>query len=100
MCPLLPLPATLTHSPIKRCPLTNWIQRYAEARKELSQWLAEGKIQRKETIIRGGLPAAEQGLADLFNGVNTGMFSILLGLFSTGLTNLATLTRFLQANCL
>ena len=48
------------------------IDSYAEARKELSQWLAEGKIQRKETIIRGGLPAAEQGLVDLFNGVNTG----------------------------
>ena len=46
---------------------------YADARKELSQWLAEGKIQRKETILRGGLAAAEQGLVDLFNGFNTGM---------------------------
>jgi len=46
--------------------------RYAEARKELAQWLAEGKIQRKETILPGGLAAAEQGLVDLFNGVNTG----------------------------
>ena len=54
------------------------IDSYAEARKELSQWLAEGKIQRKETIIHGGLLAAEQGLADLFNGVNTGTSLLLL----------------------
>lgn len=47
---------------------------YPTARKELAQWLAEGKLQRRETIIKGGLPAAEQALLDLFKGVNTGMF--------------------------
>lgn len=49
---------------------------YAEqmpaATKELGQWLAEGKIQRKETIIKGGLAAAPEALLQLFNGVNTG----------------------------
>jgi NADPH-dependent curcumin reductase CurA len=55
-----------------RQPLNSTGNSYDEARKELSQWLAEGKIQRKETIIRGGLAAAEQGLADLYKGINTG----------------------------
>ncbi|KAN0101591.1 NAD(P)-binding protein [Hyaloscypha variabilis] len=50
----------------------DYIKEYPEARKELAQWLAEGKLQRKETIIKGGLKAAEQGLADLYNGINTG----------------------------
>ncbi|THZ00262.1 NAD(P)-binding protein [Aureobasidium pullulans] len=46
--------------------------KYAVARKELAQWLAEGKLQRKETVIEGGLGKAEQGLRDLYKGVNTG----------------------------
>lgn len=46
--------------------------RYGEARKQLYRWLEEGKLQRKETIIRGGLPKAAQALADLYKGVNTG----------------------------
>ncbi|KAL2063963.1 hypothetical protein VTL71DRAFT_4457 [Oculimacula yallundae] len=45
---------------------------YGHARTELSQWLSEGKIQRKETIVKGGLKAAEQALLDLYNGINTG----------------------------
>lgn len=50
----------------------DYVSKYAEARKELAQWLSEGKIQRKETIIKGGLKAAEQGLLDLYKGINTG----------------------------
>lgn len=46
--------------------------RYPEARKDIAQWLEEGKLQRKETIIKGGLKAAEQALLDLYKGVNTG----------------------------
>lgn len=52
----------------------DYAKQYAEARKELAQWLSEGKIQRKETIIKGGLANAERALIDLFNGVNTGEF--------------------------
>ncbi|KAL8958438.1 MAG: hypothetical protein Q9193_004508, partial [Seirophora villosa] len=44
---------------------------YPSARAQLALWLAEGKIQRKETIITGGLERAEQALVDLYNGVNT-----------------------------
>lgn len=51
---------------------------YASARKELVQWLAEGKLQRKETIIKGGLKVAEQALLDLFQGINTGISSLAL----------------------
>ena len=46
--------------------------RYAAAREELAMWLAEGKIQRKETIVKGGLGVAEEALLGLYRGTNTG----------------------------
>jgi len=46
--------------------------RYPQAREQLAKWVAEGKLRSKETIIRGGLDAAEKALVDLFKGVNTG----------------------------
>ncbi|KAK5995477.1 NADPH-dependent curcumin reductase [Cladobotryum mycophilum] len=45
---------------------------FPKARKELSQWAAEGKIKKTEHILKGGLQVAEQGLIDLYKGVNTG----------------------------
>lgn len=51
----------------------DYVKEFPAAREQLAQWLAEGKLQRKETIIKGGLKAAEQGLVDLYNGINTGM---------------------------
>lgn len=50
-------------------------KRYDEARRDLAKWLSEGKIQRKETVLKGGLRAAEQGLVDLYKGVNTGQWN-------------------------
>ncbi|GKT55995.1 NADP-dependent leukotriene B4 12-hydroxydehydrogenase [Colletotrichum tofieldiae] len=50
----------------------DYANEYAEARKELAQWLEEGKLKRKETIVKGGLKAAEQALVDLYKGINTG----------------------------
>ncbi|KDN62542.1 putative zinc-binding dehydrogenase [Colletotrichum sublineola] len=50
----------------------DYIKEYAQARKELAAWLEEGKIKRKETIIKGGLKVAEQALVDLYKGINTG----------------------------
>ncbi|KPM38515.1 hypothetical protein AK830_g8040 [Neonectria ditissima] len=44
----------------------------AEARAELSQWLQDGTLKRTQTVIKGGLEAAPQGLADMFKGKNTG----------------------------
>ena len=54
----------------------DYAKQYPEARKELAQWLSEGKIQRKETIIKGGLAKAERALIDLYDGVNTGKWLI------------------------
>ncbi|TVY38318.1 putative NADP-dependent oxidoreductase [Lachnellula subtilissima] len=50
----------------------DYAPQFAAAGKELAQWLAEGKLKRKETIIKGGLPAAPGALLELYNGVNTG----------------------------
>jgi len=50
----------------------DYAKQYGPARAEIVQWLTEGKLQRKETIIKGGLKVAEQALVDLYKGVNTG----------------------------
>jgi NADPH-dependent curcumin reductase CurA len=46
--------------------------RYGEARKQLAQWLSEGKLKRKEMIVKGGIGKAEEALLGLFEGRNTG----------------------------
>jgi NADPH-dependent curcumin reductase CurA len=46
--------------------------KYADARRDLAKWIEEGKLKTTETIITGGLRAAETGLIDLYKGVNTG----------------------------
>jgi hypothetical protein len=68
--------------------------RYPEARKDLSRWLAEGKIQRKETIVKGGLGKAEEALTQLYKGVNTGTY-ILAHLSSIS----SELTRCRKTTC-
>ncbi|KAK5112250.1 hypothetical protein LTR62_004411 [Meristemomyces frigidus] len=50
----------------------DYAERYAEARRELAGWLVEGKVKRKETIVRGGIGKAEEALVGLFEGRNTG----------------------------
>ena len=56
----------------------DYASQYGQAQKELAQWLSEGKLQRKETIVKGGLRAAEQALLGLFNGDNTGMLLLVI----------------------
>jgi NADPH-dependent curcumin reductase CurA len=51
-------------------------EHFPTARKELSQWLAEGKLKKTETIVKGGLRKAEQALVDLYKGVNTGKLMV------------------------
>jgi len=51
----------------------DYAKRYEEARTQLAQWLGEGKLLRKETVIKGGLKNAPKGLVDLYSGINTGM---------------------------
>ncbi|KAJ9158004.1 NADP-dependent leukotriene B4 12-hydroxydehydrogenase [Coniochaeta hoffmannii] len=50
----------------------DFIEKYGEAKKQLAEWLSQGKLQRKETIIKGGLKNAEEGLLQLFKGQNIG----------------------------
>lgn len=50
----------------------DYAKEYPRALKDLGQWLSEGKIKRKETIVKGGLDQAQNALRDLYNGVNTG----------------------------
>lgn len=50
----------------------DYAKQFPAARKELAQWLQEGKIKRREYIVKGGLEAAPQALLDLFAGANTG----------------------------
>jgi hypothetical protein len=51
--------------------------KYPQARKELAQWLSEGKLKRKETIVKGGISKAEEALVGLFAGKNIGTSSDL-----------------------
>lgn len=48
------------------------VEDFARARKELAQWLAEGKLKKAEHILAGGLEVAEQSLVELYKGVNRG----------------------------
>ncbi|KAK0712985.1 hypothetical protein B0T26DRAFT_715842 [Lasiosphaeria miniovina] len=50
----------------------DYIPEYPAARQQLAQWLGEGKIQRKGTVVPGGLAVAEGALSRLFQGANTG----------------------------
>ncbi|KAF2759016.1 NADP-dependent leukotriene B4 12-hydroxydehydrogenase [Pseudovirgaria hyperparasitica] len=52
--------------------VTDYESQFVEARRELAQWMSEGKIKGKLHIVRGGLEKAEQALVDLYKGVNTG----------------------------
>lgn len=48
------------------------MEKYPQARHDLSQWLANGKIRKSEHILKGGLQVAEQGLVDIYKGINKG----------------------------
>lgn len=50
----------------------DYVNEYPAARKQLAQWLAEGKLKRQETVVKGGLQVAEEALVNLFKGGNTG----------------------------
>ncbi|KAK0625213.1 hypothetical protein B0T17DRAFT_590847 [Bombardia bombarda] len=50
----------------------DYASEYADARAQLTQWLAEGKLQRKETVLKGGLKIADEALMSLFEGKNIG----------------------------
>ncbi|KAI1422277.1 hypothetical protein F5Y12DRAFT_763294, partial [Xylaria sp. FL1777] len=50
----------------------NYTEDWPRARKDISDWMAEGKLKHKDTIVKGGLEKAEYAFRDLFDGKNTG----------------------------
>ena len=56
----------------------DYADQFPEARKQLAQWLSEGKLKRKHTVVKGGLAKAEEALLGLFKGANMGMFLVLV----------------------
>ena len=48
---------------------------FPQARKQLAQWLGEGKINRSEYVVKGGLKNYDEGFKQLFSGANTGTLS-------------------------
>ena len=50
----------------------DYADRYGAALREMAGWLAEGKLQSRETVVEGGVRAFPQALLRLFAGENTG----------------------------
>jgi NADPH:quinone reductase len=48
-----------------------WMNRWAEGRKQMAQWLREGKLKYDETVYQG-LESAPRAFIGLFQGLNTG----------------------------
>ena len=55
--------------------MTKYLDRWNEAVLELAQWVRDGKLKVKETVVEG-LEATPQAFIDLFNGKNTGKMII------------------------
>lgn len=54
----------------------DYMNEFPRALADLSRWLAEGKIKRRETIVSGGLEQAPRALAQQLEGANIGMSSL------------------------
>ena len=50
----------------------DYADEYPTALGQLAQWLAEGKLKRKETILKGGIRVADEGMVNLYKGGNIG----------------------------
>ena len=50
----------------------DYADRYAEAGAQMGQWLKEGRMVARETIVQGGVRAFPEALRGLFEGRNTG----------------------------
>ncbi|KUI59637.1 Putative NADP-dependent oxidoreductase YfmJ [Cytospora mali] len=50
----------------------DWAAQFPAAMKQLAFWVSQGQVKSKNTVVKGGLEKADQALADLFKGVNTG----------------------------
>lgn len=54
----------------------DYADEFSDARRQLSQWISEGKIHTRATVVEGGLKVAEKALQGIFSGANTGELSI------------------------
>lgn len=54
----------------------DYAQEYGAALAQLAQWLGEGKLKRKETILKGGVAAADEAFQQLFQGGNMGKLMV------------------------
>ncbi|KAK0611474.1 hypothetical protein B0T14DRAFT_328827 [Immersiella caudata] len=57
---------------VKGIIVLDFMSEAAAAGAQLAQWQSEGKLQRQETIVKGGLRASEEVLNYLFQGKNIG----------------------------
>ena len=62
----------VTRSRMEGFVVFDFADRYAEAARELAQWMAEGRLVAREEIVTGGVQAFPQALGKLFAGENTG----------------------------
>lgn len=51
-------------------------KQYPTALQDLASWLKEGKLKRKEHVLKGGIEAAPEGLVSLYQGANTGKMMV------------------------
>jgi len=56
----------------------DYADRYAEAAREMAQWIAAGKLVAKEDVVAGGIDAFPETLLKLFKGENFGKLVLAL----------------------
>jgi NADPH-dependent curcumin reductase CurA len=56
----------------------DYADRYAEAAREMAQWIAAGKLVAKEDVVPGGIDAFHETLLKLFKGENVGKLVLAL----------------------
>jgi NADPH-dependent curcumin reductase CurA len=56
----------------------DYVDRYAEAQRELAGWLREGRLIAREQVVEGGIAAFPDALLSLFRGENTGKLVLAL----------------------
>ncbi|KAM6509658.1 hypothetical protein FALCPG4_017306 [Fusarium falciforme] len=52
--------------------VVDYAGKFDDARRQIAQWIADGKIRTRATVIDGGLKVAGEALRGLFSGTNTG----------------------------
>ena len=56
----------------------DYAERYAEAARDMAQWIAQGKLIAREDVVQGGIDAFPETLLRLFRGENLGKLVLAL----------------------